>query len=188
MKNIHRLLAVAALGLPAFAMAGASDYVHLPSVEYGEREIDLKYGTEKMKDSEGGERTSDGSVGFGYGATTWWFTEAYVKWKKEGGEKTKYDAFEWENKFQLTELNKYPVDVGFFIEIERPQERAEGHEPVVAGRDLDGQPAGEVTRGVEMGQDRLLDARKPTLVLQPQFLRMPSRRQIDNAPGHISVD
>lgn len=128
MKNIHRLLAAAALGLPAVAMAGASDYVHVPSVEYGEREIDFKYGTEKMKDSEGGERTSDGSVGFGYGATQWWFTEAYVKWKKEGGEKTKYDAFEWENKFQLTEPNKYPVDVGFFIEIERPQERAEGYE------------------------------------------------------------
>jgi len=128
MKNIHGLLAAAALGLPAFAMAGASDYVHLPSVEYGEREIDLKYGTEKMKDSEGGERTSDGSVGFGYGATTWWFTDAYLKYYKEGSDTTKYDAFEWENKFQLTEPNKYPVDVGFFIEIERPQERAEGYE------------------------------------------------------------
>ena len=50
-----------------------------PTVEYGEREIDFKYGTEKMKDSEGGGRTVRGSVGFGYGATQWWFTEAYVK-------------------------------------------------------------------------------------------------------------
>ena len=128
MNKLPRLLAAAALGLPAVAMAGASDYVRVPSVEYGEREIDIKYGTEKMKDSEGGERTSDGSAGFGYGVTQWWFTEAYLKWKKEGGEKTKYDAFEWENKFQLTEPNKYPVDVGFFIEIERPRERAEGYE------------------------------------------------------------
>lgn len=128
MNQLHRLLAAAALGLPALATAGASDYVHVPAVEYGEREIDIKYGTEKMKDSEGGERTSDGSAGFGYGVTQWWFTEAYLKWKKEGGEKTKYDAFEWENKFQLTEPNQYPVDVGFFIEIERPQNRVEGYE------------------------------------------------------------
>jgi len=93
-------------------------------VEYGEREIDFKYGTAKMKDSEGGERESAGSLGFGYGATPWWFTEAYVKYEKEGSSKTKYDAFEWENKFQLTEPNKYPVDVGAMIELEAPKDHA----------------------------------------------------------------
>jgi hypothetical protein len=128
MRNNLRLLAAVALGLPAIALAAPSDYVRIPGVEYGEREIDFKYGTEKAKDSEGGERFSAGSVGFGYGATPWWFTEAYLKYEKEGGGKTKYDAFEWENKFQLTEPNEYPVDLGFFIEIERPQERAEGYE------------------------------------------------------------
>ena len=124
MQKQFRLLAAVALGLPAFALAGPSDYVRVPAVEYGEREIDIKYGTEKMKDSEGGERESAGSAGFGYGATQWWFTEAYLKWKKEGAAATKYDAFEWENKFQLTEPNKYPVDVGFFVELEIPRERA----------------------------------------------------------------
>src|SRR3954471_10687598 len=128
MKKKIRLLAAAALGLPAITLAGPSDYVRTPGVEYGEREIDLKYGTGKMKDSEGGERESAGSLGFGYGATPWWFTEAYLKWKKEGPEKTRYDAFEFENKFQLTETNKYPVDFGFFIELEVPKNRAEGYE------------------------------------------------------------
>jgi hypothetical protein len=128
MKKKIRLFAAAALGLPAFALAGPSDYVRTPAVEYGEREIDLKYGTAKMKDSEGGERESAGSLGFGYGATQWWFTEAYLKWKKEGSGKTHYDAFEFENKFQLTEANKYPVDVGFFVEFEAPKDRAEGYE------------------------------------------------------------
>ena len=128
MNRNFRLLAAAALGLPAFAQAGPSDYVYTPSVEYGEREIDLKYGTQKMKASEGGERTSVGSVGFGYGATQWWFTEAYVKWK-EGEGRTRYDAFEWENKFQLTESNKYFVDVGLVTELEVPRERnVEGYE------------------------------------------------------------
>ena len=129
MSKNFRLLAAVALGLPAFAQAAPSDYVRVPSVEYGEREIDFKYGTEKAKDSEGGGRFTAASVGLGYGATPWWFTEAYVKYEKEGGEKTKYDAFEWENRFQLTESNKYFVDVGLFTEIEIPRERrVEGYE------------------------------------------------------------
>ena len=129
MQKRLRLLAAAVLGLPAFAQTSPSDYVTMPNVEYGEREIDFKYGTEKMKASDGGERTSAGSVGFGYGATQWWFTEAYLKWHKEGGHKAGYDAFEWENKFQLTETNKYFADVGFLTEIEIPRARlVEGYE------------------------------------------------------------
>jgi hypothetical protein len=129
MSNNSRLLAAVDLSLPAFAWAGPSDYVRVPAVEYGEREIDFKYGTQKNKDSEGGERESAASLGFGYGATPWWFTEAYVKYEKEGGGKTKYGAFEWENKFQLTETNKYFADVGLFVELEIPRERhEEGYE------------------------------------------------------------
>ncbi|HUQ29222.1 MAG TPA: hypothetical protein VM051_11560 [Usitatibacter sp.] len=129
MKKNFRLFAAVALGLPTLALAGPSDYVYTPSVEYGERELDVKYGTEKMKASAGGERTSVGSFGVGYGATEWWFTEAYLKWHKEGSDKSKYDAFEWENKFQLTESNKYFVDVGFITEFEVPRERhIEGYE------------------------------------------------------------
>lgn len=123
MKKTVRLLAAAALGLPAVSFAGPGDYVITPSVEYGEREIDLKYGTEKFKDE--GVRESAGSIGFGYGLKPWWFTEAYLKYEKEGSGKTRYDAFEWENKFQLTEHNQYPVDLGFLVEVEVPRERRE---------------------------------------------------------------
>ena len=63
---------------------------------------------------------SASSVGFGYGATAWWFTEAYLKYEKHPAERTKYDAFEWENKFQLTEPNRYFVDLGLVSEIEIP--------------------------------------------------------------------
>ena len=126
MKKAFRLLAAAALGLPAHAHASPADYVRLPLVEYLEREIEIKYGTGKMKDSEGGERASAGAMELGYGPTPWWFTELALQWEKEGGSKTKYDAFEWENRFQFTEANKYPVDVGFFTEIEIP--RVEGYE------------------------------------------------------------
>jgi hypothetical protein len=126
-KKSVRLLAAASLLLPALAHAGPSDYVYVPAVEYGEREIDLKYGTEKLPDAGG--RESAASLGFGWGAKEWWFTEAYLKYHKEPGDKTKYDAFEWENKFQLTETGRYPVDVGLITEFEVPKEyRTEGYE------------------------------------------------------------
>jgi hypothetical protein len=131
MRNALRLLGAIALGLPAISLAGVDDYVRVPAVEYGEREIDFKYGTAKLKDSEDfGGRLSAGSLGFGWGARPWWFTELYAKWHKEPGDKTRYDAWEWENKFQLTEPNKYFVDVGFFTEIEVPRDRNEGYELV----------------------------------------------------------
>lgn len=123
MNRAFRLLAAAALGLPAVAIAGPSDYIYVPSVEYGEREIDLKAGSWKLRDEP--VRQSAASVGFGYGATQWWFTEAYVKYEKETGGRARYDAFEWENKFQLTEPNRFFVDVGLITEIEIPRERRE---------------------------------------------------------------
>ena len=43
-------------------------------------------------------------------------------------EPSAFDAWEWENKFQLTDTGKYPVDVGFLLEIERPKDRSEGYE------------------------------------------------------------
>ncbi|MGZ5097678.1 MAG: hypothetical protein ACXWG9_06715 [Usitatibacter sp.] len=127
MALLSRLLGAAALGLPAIALAGPADYVYVPSVEYGEREIDFKAGSRRLRDEP--VRESAASLGFGYGATQWWFTEAYLKYEKVSGEGAKYDAFEWENKFQLTEPNEYAVDVGFITEIEIPRERrVEGYE------------------------------------------------------------
>src|SRR5436190_21133128 len=120
MRSIARLIAAVALGLPVLAQASAADYVTTPSVEYGEREIDVKYGTEKPANGEG--RESAGSVGFGYGVTPWWFTEAYLNAKKEPSAQTKYDAFEWENKFQLTDMGKSFVDAGFVADLEFPRD------------------------------------------------------------------
>ena len=44
MKRTIPMLA-AALLLPRMAAAGPADYVHTPTVEYGEREIDFKIGS-----------------------------------------------------------------------------------------------------------------------------------------------
>ena len=125
MKSYAPILVAGALLVPGMVQAGPADYVYTPTVEYGEKEIDFKTGTARKGDDP---RESAFSVGFGYGATEWWFTELYVKYKRQNYENTKYDAVEWENKFQLTETGKYPVDVGFLLEIERPKDHAEGWE------------------------------------------------------------
>lgn len=125
MRKYASLLAAGVLLSPLAALAGPADYVYTPTVEYGEREIDFKSGSARKGDDP---RESAASIGFGWGAKQWWFTEVYLKYKRENGDGTRYDAVEWENKFQLTETGKYPVDVGFLVEVERPRDRAEGYE------------------------------------------------------------
>ncbi len=118
-------LALSFVPIAPHAWAGPADYVSTPIVEEGEREIDFKAGTAKSRD---GTRETQYSVGLGLGINSWWFTEVYAIWHKMPGESSTFDAWEWENKFQLTETGKYPVDVGFLFEIERPKDRSEGYE------------------------------------------------------------
>jgi hypothetical protein len=120
-------LAISCLAHVRPAAGGPADYVATPIVDEGEREVDFKAGSRKLRD---GARESAWSLGLGYGATAWWFTELYAKWHHEPGERSAFDAWEWENKFQLTETGKYPVDVGFLLELERPKDRGEGYEYV----------------------------------------------------------
>ena len=107
-------------------LSGPADYIYSPIVEEGEREIDTKFRTQSPRNGDT-TRQSGASIGFGYGVNSWWFTEIYGKaiWD---GNTSQFDAVEWENKFQLTETGKYPVDIGFLIELERPQNRNEGYE------------------------------------------------------------
>ncbi|MBX3671074.1 MAG: hypothetical protein KF778_21980 [Rhodocyclaceae bacterium] len=117
--------ATAALCLNSAQAANPADYVAVPTVEYGEREIDFKFGNFNTR---GEERFSVASVGFGLGVKERWFTELYLKYEREGSEGTKLDAFEWENRFLLTEPGQFPLDIGLLTEIERPRDRAEGYE------------------------------------------------------------
>jgi hypothetical protein len=118
-------LALSCHVISSLALAGPSDYVISPIVDEGEREIDFKAGSAKLRD---GERESKYSAGLGFGVNRWWFTEIYAIWHKGAGEQHGFDAWEWENKFQLTETGKYPLDIGLLFEIERPTDRSEGYE------------------------------------------------------------
>ena len=106
--------------------ADPADYVKVPAIEYGERELETKFGTSKLPDGEG--RISAGTFGVGYGVTPFWFSEVYVKYQKTPNERTRFDAVEWENKFLLTETGKYLLDLGLFVELEVPRDRDEGFE------------------------------------------------------------
>jgi hypothetical protein len=123
MKSNAALIAAMGMLCLQSAHAGPADYVYTPTVEQGEKEIDFKYGT-----ADSDPRAAAGSVGLGYGANDWWFTEVYLKYARTGSDSFKYDAFEWENKFQLTETGKYPMDTGLITEIEVPHDRDEGIE------------------------------------------------------------
>jgi hypothetical protein len=118
-------LALAALLTSFTAFAGPADTVESPIVEQGEREIEFKAGHAGLRDSPS---ASAASIGIGWGVTQRWFTELSASWHKDPEEGTGFDAWEWENRFQLTETGRWPVDVGLLLEIERPKNRAEGYE------------------------------------------------------------
>jgi hypothetical protein len=122
-RRFALLAAVNGLAFATLAYADPDDYVHVPAVEYGEREIELRFGTASATD---GPRESAASLAFGYGVTPWWFTEVYGRWHRSDA--TSFDAIEWENRFQLTEPGQYFADFGLLVEIERPRDRAEGYE------------------------------------------------------------
>lgn len=113
------LLAAAFLGsvFTHAAHAGPADYIATPNVEYGEKEIDFKYGVATQKD---GQKNREASIGYGYGATEHWFTEVYLHYTRDPGMDTRLETVEWENKFQLTEQGEYPVDAGLLVEFEYP--------------------------------------------------------------------
>ena len=123
MRSPASFVLLTLLLLAPTAHADPDDYVATPAVEYGEREIELRLGTATATE---GQRHSAASLAFGYGVTPWWATEIYGKWNRSDA--TRFDAFEWENRFQLSEPGQYFADFGLLVEIERPHDRAAGYE------------------------------------------------------------
>lgn len=120
---MHYRTALLLAAISPAALAGPADYMYLPAVEYGEKEIDFKFGTQKLPS---GERNHVASLGLGYGVTEYWFTEVYFKRELEGS--SGLSLAEWENKFQLTETGEYPVDLGLVVELEAPINKSEAYE------------------------------------------------------------
>lgn len=123
MKILHRVCALLLTITSGGSFAGPADYVYRTYDNAGQRTVGLNAGSTANADSP---RTSSAVVAFGYGISASWFSNLYVQYVREDGNGTKLDGLEWQNIFRLTH-GQYPVDVGLFTELERPQERDEGY-------------------------------------------------------------
>ena len=109
------LLAGAAVSVQAAGAVDASDYLLLPTVTFGEREVEARLGT-----SSSGERAAaagDLAIGVARGVTQHWFSELAVHYHRGEGSGTALRGIEWENVVQLAELGEWPVDVGMALDI-----------------------------------------------------------------------
>ena len=95
----------------------ASDYLLLPTVQEGEREIDWRGGIASTGTNTSAQ--ADSALGFGFGVTAHWFTELAVRYTKKHGASPTFKDVAWENIVQLAEPGEWPVDVGLAFEVER---------------------------------------------------------------------
>jgi hypothetical protein len=72
------------IAFPFAAHANPADYIYMPAVEYGEREIDFKAGANTPQPGAGS--ASGTSIGLGYGIQEHWFTEIYLKRERSGNQ------------------------------------------------------------------------------------------------------
>ena len=97
----------------------ASDYLLLPTVVEGEREIDWRTGIASAGPTTNAQ--ADYALGVGYGVTAHWFTELSVHYGHRHGSSIQFRDVAWENILQLSEPGEWPLDVGFSFEVERSQ-------------------------------------------------------------------
>jgi hypothetical protein len=97
----------------------ASDYLLLPTVVQGERELDWRSGNASAGPSTNGQ--ADYALGIGYGVTAHWFTELAVHYGRRQGSTVQFRDVAWENILQLAEPGEWPLDIGVSFEVERSQ-------------------------------------------------------------------
>ncbi|MEO8155199.1 MAG: hypothetical protein ABI605_19205 [Rhizobacter sp.] len=122
-------IAVLAWSIAAACPAHASpaDPVFVPYDDEGDRFVQYAFGHEKARD---GSSEQAHSLALGWNPTARWFTSLYAGWYREPGESTSLYAYSWVNHVNLVKQggSGSPVEVGIYLEIERPRERDEGYE------------------------------------------------------------
>jgi hypothetical protein len=97
----------------------ASDYLLLPTVVQGEREIDWRTGLASSGPTTNAQ--ADFALGVGYGVTAHWFTELAFHYGQRQGSTLQFRDVAWENILQLAEPGEWPLDIGISFEVERSQ-------------------------------------------------------------------
>lgn len=129
--NLARLV-FSSLTLSAHAVwaVDASDYLLLPTVVQGEREIDWRTGLASSGATTNAQ--TDYALGVGYGVTAYWFTELAFHYGERQGTTLQFRDVAWENILQLAEPGEWPLDIGISFEVERSQ-RSQDQLDVTAG-------------------------------------------------------
>ena len=112
------------LGSQSSRAVDASEYLLLPTVTLGEREVDFHSGIGSSGPMTPQE--NDYGVGLGIGLTQHWFSELAIRYRSKAGSGTAPRELEWENIVQMAELGEWPVDVGMAFLIEKPNDYQEG--------------------------------------------------------------
>lgn len=123
MKILSSACALLLIIIAGESFAGPADYVYRAYDNAGQRLVALYAGSTAIEDEP---RASSASLAFGYGFNESWFSNLYVEYARENGNDTKFEGVEWQNIFRLTH-GQYPVDVGLFTELARPQARDGGY-------------------------------------------------------------
>jgi len=97
--------------------ANAAQRIYSPYVTSGELELEY-FGSRSFDSNDTKDNEQKQQIAIGYGVNEWWKTEFYSKFKKGSQDSTRFDKWEWENIFQLTERGEYLVDVGASIAYE----------------------------------------------------------------------
>ena len=120
-RRLAGLLLPLALALTAHTAwsVDASDYLLLPTVVQGEREIDWRTGIASAGTTTNAQ--TDYALGVGYGVTAHWFTELALHYGERQGSALQFRDIAWENILQLAEPGEWPLDVGISFEVERSQ-------------------------------------------------------------------
>lgn len=123
----------------ATTSANAAERLYSPYVTPGELEIEY-FGSRSVDNDNSKDNAQKQQFSIAYGMNEWWKTEFYSKFEKEAGDKLKFDEWEWENTFQLTERGEYLLDVGAVVAYEwTPQsDRADNLEArILLAKDID---------------------------------------------------
>jgi hypothetical protein len=123
MKILFRACALLLVINAGESVAGPADYVYRTYDNAGQRTVALYAGSNAIKDQP---RASGASLAFGYGLNSSWFSNLYIESARENGNGAKLEGLEWQNIFRLTH-GQYPLDIGLFTELARPQERDRGY-------------------------------------------------------------
>ena len=158
------------------AHADPDDFVFEPYAEPGTVVVQYAGGLERGRD---GSNEGAHSLAIAWGVSDRWFTAFYAGWYKEAGHSTGFDATSWVNHVALTPPGG-AIDLGAYLEIERPKDRSEGYS-VTWGPTLqfDGPLATQVNVNLWLQRTLRGDDPAPTLLIYQWQIKRLWRPQLE---------